>query len=211
VRVLSHGDNGSVSQSNDASSDAFAGNFNWTQQTADQSASGGCCGTGIQAIGQSAQNEQGAKAVALTLQLGQKQTCRCNDDPGLRNSSTPIRTLSPGNDGSVTQKNIASSNAVGVNWNWTKQDASQSWVHPSRCLCKKPETGVQAIGQLSQSTQFSGALAATLQRGAANNWGPDRKGSPGDTGSLSQHDRKPANDASGSRTATEQSKTQVRE
>ena len=110
VRVLSHGDDGEVSQSNEASSDATAGNLNWTQQAADQSQAGG---SGIQAIGQSASNAQGAFALGLTIQQGAS------------NENAPVRVLSPGDGGSVSQSNTASSNAEAGNTNWTDQHASQ--------------------------------------------------------------------------------------
>ncbi len=56
VRVLSPGDDGSVSQSNEATSDATAGNLNATEQTADQTQAGG---SGLQAVGQSAYERPG--------------------------------------------------------------------------------------------------------------------------------------------------------
>jgi hypothetical protein len=213
VRVLSPGDGGSVSQSNDASSEAKAGNTNWTGQDADQSQGDKesldkhCCGTAIQAIGQRSENEQGAKALAFTAQLGIEQPCRCKRDSGIGNSNEPVRVLSPGDDGSVKQSNEASSEAKAVNWNATKQDADQIQAHSCRC---KAGLEIQAIGQLDKSNQLAAAIAATLQLGAVNEWAPDRKKSPGMSGDLTQVGKQAANDASGSRTATDQSKTQVK-
>jgi hypothetical protein len=213
VRVLSPGDGGSVSQSNIASSDAKAGNTNWTGQDADQSQGDkksldrACCGTAVQAIGQRSENEQSAKALSFTAQLGHKQPCRCKDDSGIGNSNEPVRVGSPGDDGSVRQLNEASSEAKAANWNATKQDADQIQAHPCRC-----EAGleIQAIGQLDKSSQFAAALAASLQLGAVNEWAPDRKKSPGRSGDLTQVGKKAAHDASGNRTMSDRSKTQVK-
>ena len=58
--------------------------------------------------------------------------------------------------------------------------------------------GIQAIGQLDDSSQFAFGLAATLQLDPSNEWAPDRKKSPGTSGPLSQMGMKAANDASGS-------------
>ena len=211
VRVLSPGYGGSVSQSNDASSNASAGNTNWTNQDADQSQAGGSCkcgSDGIQAIGQSSQNWQGAKALALTLQTGFKSPCRCNGDSAFGNSNHPSRVLSRGDDGNVEQSNDASSSATAANWNWAKQDADQIQGAPESCGCKHGD-GIQAIGQEAKSGQFAAAFAATLQLGAFNGWAPDRKHSPGQNGDLSQSGTDGEHNGSGSWTGTNQSKTQV--
>ena len=202
-----------MSQSNDASSSSSAGNVNWTNQAASQSLGGdahGCCGgTAIQAIGQSSRNWQGAEALAVTLQLGAKQPCRCDDGSSIGNRNEPTRILSPGNDGSVRQSNDASSDAVAANWNATNQEANQ--LSHGLCLCKRPAGGgIQAAGQESVSGQFAAALAATLQLDAANAWAPERKASPGAIGDLTQAGNDVAKDASGSRTTTDQSKKQLK-
>jgi hypothetical protein len=212
VRVLSHGNGGSVSQSNTASSNANAGNANRTGQNAVQEQGGrhdGCCGKGIQAIGQSSQNWQAAKSVALTLQLGIEQPCRCGHGSEIGNSNSPTRVLSQGDDGSVRQSNNASSNAQAANWNATTQAADQLQNRPDSCRCKAG-TGIQAIGQLDTSSQAAAALAASLQLGAENEWAPDRKSSPGNWGGLFQNERNAAHDLSGSRSATDQSRSQGR-
>jgi hypothetical protein len=179
--VLSPGGGGSVSQTNSATSNADAGNLNYTGQYAAQKqggAKGGCCGHGIQAIGQSASNHQGAAASAATVQLGSKRPCGCGAGSGLGNSNTPTRVLSPGGDGHVGQANTADSNATAVNWNATKQAASQVQDRPVRCGCYAGYP-IQAIGQLSGSYQSAGALAATLQLDAGNHNAPTRESSPG--------------------------------
>ncbi len=212
VRVLSPGNGGSVSQANDASSNATAGNANWTDQQADQSQAGSSCkcgSDGIQAIGQSSQNWQGAKSLALTLQLGLKQPCRCDDGSKIGNTNAPTRVLSKGDDGDVTQMNDASSDATSANLNWTKQHAEQIQGSPSSsCRCTSDD-GIQAIGQEANNGQFGAALAATLQLDAANGWAPERKDSPGLTGDQAQAGRNGAADGSGGQSATDQSKSDI--
>jgi hypothetical protein len=212
VRVLSHGDGGSVSQSNVASSDATAGNINWTDQHASQiqgskdSLDGHCCGTGIQAIGQSSKNHQGAAAIAATLQLGLEQPCTCRKHSGFGNSNEPTRVLSSGDDGAVRQANVATSDAKAVNLNVTKQAGTQ--VQPSSCRCLDPKR-IQAIGQQADSSQFALGLAATVQLDPSNKSAPDRKESPGKLGPRAQTGMKAADDASGSSAVTDQSKKQI--
>jgi hypothetical protein len=85
--VLSPGDDGDVSQSNNSSAESFAGNANFTHQTIEQSqpGTGGCCrepvvlsklppccdgkSTGIQAAGQDAFNKQDANSSATSEQF----------------------------------------------------------------------------------------------------------------------------------------------
>ena len=208
LRVLSKGDSGDVWQSNKASSNATAGNINLTGQHADQIQRGDSCkcGSGIQVIGQSSKNHQGAVALAATLQLGSRQPCKCQDDSKFGNSNEPTRVLSPGGDGAVRQANVATSDATALNWNATKQAASQIQAHPCRC---KAGDGIQVIGQLDVSKQFAVALAATLQLDPSNTSAPERKESPGKKSPVSQKELDPAHDLSGSRTATDQSRHQV--
>ena len=175
IRVLSKGDGGSVTQSNTASSDALAANLNFTEQDADQKQGGGrhddkhdCCGIGIQAIGQLAKNDQKATALAATFQVF-KQPCVCGHKGSVGNSNTPTRVLSKGDDGDVTQSNTASSVASAFNLNLTKQDADQK--QDTSCKCSEA-FGIQAIGQLNESDQYSAALAATFQLGASNTSAP---------------------------------------
>jgi hypothetical protein len=212
IRVKSPGDGGSVSQSNVATSDAWAGNINWTNQHAGQiqgsrdSLGGHCCGTGIQAIGQSSKNHQGAVALAATFQLGLEPPCTCKDHTGVGNRNAPTRVLSPGDDGGVRQANLASSQAKAINLNVTKQAGAQA--QQSSCLCVNP-TRIQAIGQRADSSQFALGLAATLQLDPSNSWTPDRKKSPGRFGPYEHTGKKAADDTSGSSTVTDQAKQQI--
>ena len=173
VRVFSTGDSGDVTQSNDASSDATAANINATKQDADQDQSGGDCKCGgeggVQAIGQSADSEQDATALAKTIQ----------EKPSNKNIS--VRVLSPGDDGNVTQSNTASSAATAANINLTKQDADQE--QDGGCKCG---SGEQAIGQKANSEQDAKALAATVQEKPSNTNISVRVLSPGDDGDVTQ-------------------------
>jgi hypothetical protein len=115
VRVLSPGNGGDVSQSNTASSNATAGNANLTGQSAGQTQNGSCgCAGGTQAIGQDADNSQSAQALSYATQSGAS------------NTNIPVRVLSPGNDGSVSQSNSVESNATAANANATGQTDDQS-------------------------------------------------------------------------------------
>ena len=90
MRVLSPGDNGSVSQSNSVKSDADASNRNSTSQTghAGSDRTSGSCGCGgatdIQTAKQTAGNLQVAGAASEATQVGAK------------NVNLPVRVLSPG-------------------------------------------------------------------------------------------------------------------
>ena len=190
VRVLSPGNNGSVSQSNVASSNAAAGNPNGTEQSAGQTQAGrscGCGGSGTQVIGQSAQNAQAAAAFSATIQ----------EKPS--NSNIPVRVLSPGDDGSVSQSNVASSNATAANVNGTTQAASQTQAGGS---------GIQAIGQESTNGQLALSAALTAQLGASNENAPVRVLSPGNGGSVSQSNNASSNAVAGNANWTGQSAAQ---
>ena len=170
VRVLSPGDDGNVTQSNDESSSATALDAAGTGQDATQDSSG----SGTQSAIQSADTQQLAGAKSQTAQV----------DPS--NSNYSVRVLSPGDDGNVDQSNDASSNAVAANLAGTTQDATQD---PDSVACgcgQKSSPLVQAIGQDSSTDQASGAVSGTAQFGASNTSDPVRIGSYGNGGSLSQ-------------------------
>src|SRR5262245_28641307 len=117
VRVLSPGDDGAVTQSNDASSSANASNDADTKQSADQSqgSSCSCSGSdpGVQASQQDASTDQTALAASSATQI----------EPS--NSNISVRVLSPGDNGSVNQSNSASSEANASNDADTHQSVSQ--------------------------------------------------------------------------------------
>ena len=169
VRVLSPGDDGNVSQSNSTSSSAAAGNLNALKQDADQ-AQGGSGGT--QATGQKANSDQSATALSVAKQDHAK------------NTNIPVRVLSPGEGGDVTQSNSVESKATAANLNLTKQDADQGQRGSDKCGCASG--GTQAIGQEAKNTQSAGALSAAIQSGASNTNTPVRVGSKGDDGDVTQ-------------------------
>ena len=161
-------DGGDVSQSNSVESDATALNINLTKQDADQDQGGrskecGCHdGTGIQAIGQEAKNEQGAFAGSLAIQAFGRDKCGC---PSGGNSNTPVGVGSHGSGGSVDQSNSASSSATALNLNALFQDADQT---------QSGGGGTQAVGQSAKNSQFAIGLSAALQLAAQNATGRSR-------------------------------------
>jgi hypothetical protein len=190
VRVLSPGDSGPVSQSNEASSNASAGNVNGTEQSADQTQSG----DGLQAIGQSAGNAQDAIALAFTVQ------------EGASNENEPVRDLSPGGSGPVTQTNDASSDAEAGNLNGTDQSADQSQAGADSCKCGSG--GDQVIGQAADNDQEAGALAGTVQEKPSNENISVRVLSPGNDGPVTQSNEASSDATAANLNGTEQSAEQ---
>jgi hypothetical protein len=177
VRVLSPGNDGSVSQSNEAESSANAKNVAPVTQTSTQSQAGpscGCMGTSptVQAIGQWSSVEQGAAAASSAEQIHPS------------NVSDPVRIASPGGDGSLTQSNEVSSEANADNTAPVSQTGSQRQA-PSSCGCSSGPA-VQALAQSSEVGQLGIALSSALQVGATNESGPVRIASAGDGGNVSQ-------------------------
>ncbi len=161
-------DGGDVTQSNSAESKATGLNINLTKQDADQDQGGrsskecGCHGgTGIQAIGQEAKNEQGAFAGSLAIQAFGHGKCGC---PSGGNSNTPVGVGSYGSGGSVDQSNAARSSATALNLNALLQDADQA----------QAGGGKQAVGQSAKNGQFALGLSAALQLAAKNATGRSR-------------------------------------
>jgi hypothetical protein len=188
VRILSPGNGGSVSQENEATSNATATNSAPVTQTStqtDPSSSCGCHGSSpsVQAIGQKSEVEQAGFAASSAFQLEPK------------NTNEPIRIASGGNDGYVDQSNEASSDATTTNTARVTQTGTQSQA-PSGCGCSGG-TGVQALGQYSDTNQLGVALSSAKQIGAENENQPARIWSWGDGGSVSQE-----NEADSSATAT---------
>ena len=168
MRVLSPGNDGNVTQSNTVASKATAANINLTGQNAGQ-AQGGSGGT--QAIGQDADNDQSATALSAAKQ------------DGATNRNIPVRVLSDGYGGDVTQTNSVDSSASAGNLNATKQYADQDQGGKDKCCASG---GTQAIGQDADSKQKAGALSVALQSGASNTNTPVRVGSKGADGDVSQ-------------------------
>jgi len=162
IRVLSPGDDGDVTQSNNATALGIAANGNETSQSTTQSQSGSGYGSDYaQIAGQEAGNYQKADADATAVQV--KPT----------NTATSIRVLSPGDDGDVTQSNNATALAAALNLNDTEQTIDQQQTgsgHGSDYL--------QIAGQGAWSGQHADADAKAIQLGAKNEYTPVRVGSP---------------------------------
>ena len=170
IRVLSPGNDGDVSQSNDATAVGIAANLNKTDQSIDQDQSGTGQGSDYtQIAGQEASNKQDADADALAVQLKPS------------NSNQSIRVLSPGNDGDVSQSNSTTAVAAALNANKTDQSIDQSQTgggHGGSYL--------QVAGQGAWSRQDADAGAAAFQFGASNDNAPIGVLSPGGSGSVEQ-------------------------
>ena len=179
VRVDSDGDGGNVSQSNNVGSSATAANLNALEQGAIQAQRGGDCrcgSGGIQAIGQSASNTQGALAGSLAVQEFGRDRCGCGSGG---NSNTPVRVDSEGDGGSVDQSNNVWSSGTAANLNGLSQGAGQA----------QGGSGIQAIGQDASNHQTAVGLSAALQLGASNSNSPVRVDSDGDGGDVSQSNK----------------------
>jgi ribosomal protein S11 len=177
VRVLSPGNGGDVTQSNDSTAESFAGNSNDTTQTVDQT-QGGAGGVGIQESGQKAGNAQLADSNAESTQV----------NPTNRNIS--VRVLSRGDNGSVDQSNESTARSFAGNRNTLTQDQSGS-----DCGCPRPHSGdaghgggvgIQAAGQEAYNAQKARANAESKQVKPTNTNISVRVLSPGDDGDVSQ-------------------------
>jgi len=162
IRVGSKGDDGDVTQSNDATALGIALNGNETKQSIDQIQGGGSGSDYLQVAGQEAKSDQKADADAFALQV----------KPSNENDS--VRVLSKGDDGDVSQSNSTTAIAAALNSNDTKQSIDQTQGggrgHGSEYA--------QVAGQGSWSRQKADAGAAAVQLGAANDNAPVRVGSP---------------------------------
>jgi epidermal growth factor receptor substrate 15 len=200
VRVLSPGDGGSVSQSNEAESSANAQNTAPVTQTATQNDPGSSCGChstspAVQAIGQSSNVDQLAAAASSATQLGAS------------NTSDPIRIASGGNDGSLTQKNEAESSASATNTAPVMQSGSQV-QGPSSCGCSSGPA-VQALGQSSEIGQLAAGFSSAKQIGATNESGPIRIASWGNGGTVSQSNEAESSASAANNAPTTQSGNQT--
>ena len=218
VRVLSPGDNGSVSQSNNSSAESKAKNSNELDQTLSQEQSGGgccepkkppmktengygserghggayCCrgGTGIQAGGQEAYNKQYAASNAESKQIKPS------------NTNISVRVLSPGNDGDVEQSNSSSAESTAKNENDTTQAIGQSQALGG-CGCHGGEA-IQAAGQAAFNWQGAKSNAESKQWEPSNAALGFRFKSWGGSGYLSQANDSYANSYAGNRNALDQ-------
>ena len=163
LRVKSEGDGGDVEQTNSVDSEANASNENSTEQEIEQEQSseggsdGKCCksgSTGIQVASQKAENEQDATAASLALQEHAK------------NTNSPIRVKSEGDDGDVEQTNSVDSEANASNENEAEQsidqDQSSESGSDSKCCCRG--TGIQVAGQEAKNDQDALGLSLATER-----------------------------------------------
>jgi hypothetical protein len=183
VNILSpHAATGNVTQTNSSAATSSAGNTNGTTQTAQQAGGGGCCG-GNQAIGQEADNQQGAWSDATSTQTNPS------------NQAISVSILSPGaGGGDVTQSNSSSATSSAGNTNGTTQTAGQ-WA--GGCC-----GGVQAIGQAAFNAQHAMSAATSTQ------WCPSNLAF-GHLGALTQSNASAALSAAGNTNGASQYGTQA--
>ena len=203
VRVLSPGNGGDVSQSNDVSSTATSGNAGTTSQTGNQLADGRGCGCGngaIQVLGQQSRTEQGSAALSAAIQAfgGGRSECGCGGGSS-GNDASPVRVWSPGNEGDVTQSNSDTSTATSGNTAGTTQKGWQG----------AGGNAIQVAGQQADTGQASLAASLAAQLGASNDASPVRVYSPGNGGSVSQDNTAGSTATSGNGASTGQSVGQL--
>ena len=194
VRIMSPGDDGSVTQTNDSSAKSAAGNKNSTTQSTDQS------GGGVQTAQQDAGNKQSADSSASSTQ----------DHPS--NVNIPVRIFSDGDNGSVKQVNDSSAKSAAGNKNETNQNAEQgsgSGSAPVRSACgggcgDQGGPGVQDAEQSAYSDQSARSSATSEQDHPSNVNIPVRIGSSGDDGSVKQINSSSAVSAAGNKNTTDQ-------
>jgi hypothetical protein len=201
VRVLSPGNDGDVTQSNESAAGSFAGNSNDTAQAVDQSQGGGG-GVGIQESGQLAGNLQQAGSNAESTQVHPT------------NQNISVRVLSEGGNGSVDQSNESNAKSFAGNKNTLTQDTTQeqsgseccaapspmkgseccdtpapkkgtSREHTDSCDCQSG-VGIQAGGQEAFNKQKAESNAESKQINPTNKNIGVRILSPGDDGDVSQ-------------------------
>jgi hypothetical protein len=196
VRIASGGNDGSVDQSNEATSDAAATNTAPVTQTGTQTQAGSSCGcedgAAVQALGQDSSTEQLAVGLSSAKQIGAE------------NESNPVRVWSPGDGGSVSQENEATSSGTATNTAPTTQTGTQN----------QSGSGVQALGQKSETEQAAFGISSAAQLPGESECGcggsfanladPVRIWSPGNDGSVDQSNEATSNaDASNNATTTQ--------
>jgi hypothetical protein len=173
VRIGSPGAAGSVCQTNLTVAASAALNANLLDQSASQDQAGGL-GTGVQAIGQKAGNDQKADSNADSTQ---REPC---------NTNARVRIGSAGNDGTVEQANVSTAGSLAANLNRTSQSAGQKQAGVTSAACCSAGIGVQAVGQLAGNQQSGNSSASSNQDRPSNSNAPVRIWSAGDAGSVAQ-------------------------
>jgi hypothetical protein len=221
VRVLSPGDNGNVSQSNNSSAESGALNLNKTGQAVsqDQSGSGSsCCSAAQEAMQQAAQMAGNQQSATSTADSTQKNPT---------NKNISVRVLSPGDNGSVDQSNNSSAGSFAGNANKTMQgthqsqgssDATPTKLTPSRdstgpsdgrivkdpCGCGSGSESIQAAGQDAWNQQTAESHANSTQIAPSNENISVRVLSPGSDGSVDQSNNSDAESFAGNLNLTKQ-------
>jgi hypothetical protein len=200
VRIMSPGDDGSVTQTNSSDATSAAGNKNTTDQSAAQS--GGGSGA-IQHAGQQASNKQDASSEATSEQKHPS------------NVNVPVRIFSPGDGGSVKQTNSSSANSAAGNKNATSQKSAQdtgsTFSLDNTCGGGCGDDGaatVQDAEQKASNEQSADSSASSTQEHASNVNAPVRIYSEGDDGDVQQLNSSSAESAAGNANWTSQDAAQ---
>lgn len=189
VRVLSPGDDGDVTQSNESTAKSVAANDNELDQSIRQDQAGrgsypmksyarddhkcGCDSTAIQAAGQAAFSKQDADSDAESKQVKPE------------NKNLSVRVLSPGDDGDVNQSNESAAFSKAFNKNDTDQDIEQSQYGSAPCKCYG-SIGIQAAAQKAVNWQDADSSAESKQFYPSNKALSFRFKSYGDGGDVTQ-------------------------
>jgi hypothetical protein len=200
VRIMSPGDDGSVTQTNSSDATSAAANKNATGQSAAQS--GGGSG-GTQHAGQQASNKQDASSEATSEQKHPS------------NVNVPVRIFSPGDGGSVKQTNSSSASSAAGNKNATSQKSAQdtgsTFSLDNTCGGGCGDHGassVQDAEQKASNEQSADSSASATQEHASNVNAPVRIYSEGDDGTVTQTNSSTAESAAGNLNVTGQSSEQ---
>ena len=113
---------------------------------------------------------------------------RLREEGLLGNTNEPTRLQSPGDDGSVSQANVAKSNA-----NAEPECGEAGRVRDGCDSMPVHEADGASDWQLDKSNQLAGSLALVLQLDPKNGSSPERDKSPG-TGDLHQVGKKVGSD-----------------
>ena len=183
-----------MTQANTAGSSAAAGNASNTSQGSSQTAGGG---NPIQSSTQSASTGQLAAALSLASQYGAS------------NTNVPIRVLSPGNDGNVSQTNAVGSHAAAGNAAGTSQTGTQTAAGGSSCGCSGGSTPIQTSDQSASTDQDAAALSHATQIDPSNTAVSVRVLSPGNDGNVSQANTVGSSALAGNLAGTTQSSRQT--
>jgi hypothetical protein len=217
VRVLSPGNDGSVSQSNNSSAKSGAANFNGTRQAVsqDQAGSGSAAAEAMQQAAQWAGSGQSADSTADSTQKNPS------------NENISVRVKSPGDNGTVDQSNNSDAKSFAGNKNATMQDTSQSQggsdavpmrqapstgssdltdgrVDPCGCGKGSGSKSIQAAGQDASNWQSATSDATSTQYNPSNENISVRVKSPGDNGSVDQSNNSDAESFAGNSNKTMQ-------